>query len=437
MLYVIRRAAASRLLLGLFFALVPLRSRAAAVPHVILISLDGLGAKYLQFFVTNAPARFPNFNRLVHEGASTFNARCDYDASITIPNHITMFTGRPVLQPTNALLVPHGYTSDFPGPTDTIHNSGNPLVPYKASFFDVAHDFGFSTAVYLGKTRLQICDRSYDATNGAADTNAVAGDNGRDKIDGGLVASSSDYSGTTGVSNEVNALLQDLTNAQPKRCTFIHLAEPDLTGHSSGWHSANWSNMVVFIDSQLERILAAIGNNPALSNQTALLVTADHGGGGVTENNHQEAYQITNYTIPLLLWGSGIPAGGNAYDLFANRADPGTNRVNYSTIPQPLRDGDIGNIALALLGLPPIPDSFIVPIVGATNVTMNVARAVNGTCILWWPGNAQAFTLEGASLLGGVGSWTGVTNGIQNNGGVSMYAATNSPDLRFYRLRKL
>src|SRR6185369_14207155 len=114
---------------------------AAQVGYVIHMTIDSLGGKYLQFFVTNAPARFPNFNRLINEGACTFNARCDYDYSITIPNHVTMFTGRPVLQPAGATAVQHGITTDAPAATATIHNSGNISIPYKTSFFDVAHDY--------------------------------------------------------------------------------------------------------------------------------------------------------------------------------------------------------------------------------------------------------------------------------------------------------
>ena len=152
------------------------------VNYVVHVSLDGLGAKYLQFYVTNAPAQFPWFNWLITNGASTFNARCDYDVSETVPNHITMFTGRPVAQPAGLTnTIHHGYPSNFPSPNAIIHLHGNTNVPYKASFFDVAHDFGRSTAFYASKTRLQICNQSYDATYGAPDVEGA--NNGPDKID--------------------------------------------------------------------------------------------------------------------------------------------------------------------------------------------------------------------------------------------------------------
>ena len=197
----------------------------------------------------------------------------------------------------------HGYNNNFPGAADTFHNSGNTNVPYKASFFDVAHDHGLSTALYTGKTRLAICERSYNEVNGAFDL--FGEDDGRDKIDFAAVA---DVSGAN-ISNEVNSLVLDLGRTTPKRYSFIHIAEPDLTGHASGWGSANWSNAVRMVDVQLGRILDAINANSVLAGETALIIAADHGGGGVTLNGHTESYQITNYTIPFFLWGSRVPAG--------------------------------------------------------------------------------------------------------------------------------
>jgi hypothetical protein len=400
--------------------------RATQVSYVVHMSLDGLGAKYLQFFVTNAPANFSNFNRLVVEGASTFNARCDYHYSETVPNHLTMLTGRPVLQPTNAPnTTHHGYSDNFPSTEanspETIHNTGNTNVPYKASFFDVAHDYGLTTALIIGKSRLQICARSYNTNNGAADAVPEGGDNGPAKIDYVNLSS-------TGV----DSLLAQITNSTPKNYSFIHLTEPDTTGHMFGWRSSFYSNMVSMIDGQVGRIMNAINASPILSNRTAFIITADHGGGGLNATTHAEAAYLTNYTIPFFLWGAGTPANRDIYSLFSNRGNPGTNRTDYSAVPQPVRNADSGNLALNLLGLPPIPGSFSVPIFGATN---NIALGTNGTHTLWWAGEASAFVLECTPTVG-PSQWQAISNGVVNNGGMWVYAVTNL-GTQFYRLRKL
>ena len=409
------------------FACLSFGLRGAPVTYAVHVSLDGMGAKYLQFYVTNAPAQFPNFNRLIAQGASTFNARCDYDFSETVPNHISMFTARPVSQPagqTNTLH--HGYSNNFPAGSDTIHANGNPAVPYKSSFFDVAHDYGRSTAFYASKTRLQICDRSYDAVYGALDL--IGADNGRDKIDFSSFVETP--TPTLDVSNLVTIVLTNLTSAAPRNYSFIHLSEPDLTGHSSGWGSANYSNSVRIVDVQLGRILDTLITNPVLANATAFIVSADHGGSG---SSHTTATLLTNYTIPFFIWNPPNFSAGDAYALFANRENPGTNRPSYNAVPQPIRNLDGGNIALSLLDLPPIPGSFAVPIF---DVRMRIAQATNGTRTIWWPATPSAFVLECTPTLDGVVQWQAISNGIVNNGGVMVYSVTNLGN-QFYRLRKL
>ena len=85
-------------LAGLAFLLAaPGLFAAPAITHLVHISVDGLGAVYLQPYMMAAPEQFPNFVRLKTQGAFTFNARCDYGASETIPNHTSMFTGRPAM----------------------------------------------------------------------------------------------------------------------------------------------------------------------------------------------------------------------------------------------------------------------------------------------------------------------------------------------------
>ena len=92
----------------------------ARVQHVILITVDGLRGDLLRNLMDNAPATYPNFNRLRSQGAATFEGRCDYGYSETVPNHVSVVTGRPVTQPAGAATtVPHGFTANFPSAGQT------------------------------------------------------------------------------------------------------------------------------------------------------------------------------------------------------------------------------------------------------------------------------------------------------------------------------
>lgn len=407
----------------------------ATVSNVIHISVDGLGAIYLQSYVTAAPEQFPNFYRLQSEGAFTYNARCDFGASETIPNHTSMFTGRPALQPAGyPNTVHHGCINNSPFPTDTYHNSGNPNVEYMASVFDVAHDHGLSTALYAGKAKFFLCDNSYDANNGAPDL--VIPDNGRDKIDFSYIGDFSTYYGNgTTFTQHINVAVSNLNSTVPKNYTFLHIPEPDLRGHTTGWNDAGgiYSNMVRQVDAQIGRVLNAIDTNPILSNKTALIVTTDHGG---FDGGHSDPIWLLNYTIFMYLHGPGIPAGVDLYTLFPNRANPGTNRLDYTVVPQPIRNGDAGNLALTLLGLPPIPGSFMHPWFAPEGIRLAHNHSTSAAEVSW-PAAATAFQLESSTQLGAAASWQPQINGISEVNGRKIFPVNTTGPAVFYRLRKL
>ena len=141
------------------------------------------------------------------------------------------------------------------------------------------------------------------------------------------------------------------------------MEDPDAAGHARGWGSSRYSNAVMTVDQQIGRVLDAIQSSPTYHHRTVVVVTADHGG-GAPRTGHDVATNAVNFRVPLFVWGTGIPAGVDAYSLFANRADPGDVRVSYSDTsrPPPLRNGDTGNLAVSLLGLPPIPGSSLIPL---------------------------------------------------------------------------
>lgn len=343
-----------RLLAILFLILMAVPSQAASADRVIFISVDGLRADLLENLLANDTiGAYANFQRLVDEGASTFNARTDYTHTVTLPNHTSMITGRPVLQPAGQpVTVFHGYTSNTnPGLFDTLHNVGNPNVPYIASVFDVVHDHGLTTAMFASKSKFRIFDQSYDAANGAPDITGP--DYGPDKIDEYFQASS-------GVPSNA-ALMQasfmaHLGTALPE-FSFVHYRDADSAGHASGWGSAAWNNAVQAVDGYLGEILDYVAANSGLLGRTIIIVTADHGGTGT---DHSNPTDLRTYRIPFFAWGTDVPAGGDLYVLNAGRRlDPGTGRPDYNTPVAPIRNGDSGNLMLSLLGLPAIPGSSI------------------------------------------------------------------------------
>lgn len=308
------------------------------VPHVIHVSVDGLRPDV----ITNlGPTQLPHFHRLQREGAFTHNARADVDYTITLPNHTGMLTGRRVTG-----VEGHGWTGNGEPGGQTLHGVKG---SYVASVFDVAHDHGLRTILFAGKTKFVLFDNSYDATNGAPD--AVSPDHGRDKIDL--------YHHDEDIARLVDEFVTSMA-ARPAHYAFLHIREPDTTGHASGFNPAlgsAYSNVVKTVDGLLGRLFALVDGNDTLRGRTAIVLTSDHGGSGT---NHTQADVAAHYTVPFFVWGPGVAAGRDLYDLNPlGRRDPGTGRPLYGDAVQPIRNADTANLAAGLLGLPPVPGSHV------------------------------------------------------------------------------
>lgn len=323
---------------------------AEPIERVVHISVDGLNVAMLQSLLDESPDEMPGFSRLIGEGAYTFNARTDYDYTTTVPNHTSMLTGRPVVQPDGQPnTVHHGVTDNSPASLDTIHSIGNQNLDYIPSVFDVVHDRGLGTAFFASKTRLAaFIARSYDAQHGAMDL--IGADDGRDKTD--------IYFNHEGDSDDAVTKYLEAMDAVPREYSFVHIVDPDYAGHASDWESDEYREAVKAVDERVDRILNYVTTDSDFTDRTAVIVTTDHGGAGET---HTDPEDPGSYTIPTFLWGPGIPAGVDFYSILANRGDPADARLDYNAPMQPLRNGDTGNLALALLGLPPVPGSSLIP----------------------------------------------------------------------------
>ena len=333
-----RRVFVAVLLLAGF--LLPQAASAATCKYFIEISVDGLGSVYLQPMIEKN--ELPNFRRFQTEGAWTNNARNDDDVTVTLPNHTTMMTARSVKGPGG-----HHWTKNTdPSRGETLHNQKHHDGTYIASVFDVAHDHGLRTVLMSGKTKFSLYRDSYDAEHGAVST--VAPDCGRNKIDR--------FVHEKNLESMTTSFLAAMKE-KPLAYMFLHYAEPDVSGHKYGWGSDAYQQAVRKVDAQLGRIFQEIESRPELRGKTTIFLTSDHGG---KDHDHVANLLPEVYTIPVYVWGCGVAAGKDLYELnAATRRDPGTSHPRHTDPLQPVRNGDGANLALELFGLGPIPDSTI------------------------------------------------------------------------------
>ncbi|WP_121256258.1 alkaline phosphatase family protein [Nocardioides ferulae] len=284
--------------------------------HVVAVSIDGLTPAAMSELGT---AGASVLWRLVTEGASTLDARTSLERTVTLPNHTGMLTGRRVVAERGG----HGVTMNY-DPGGTIADlAGEPV----SSVFDVVHAHDGETALFASKSKFELFQRSWPA---ALDRFEVIEDN-TVMADGAAAAFATD----------------------PATFTFVHFSLPDQTGHEHGWMGAEYLNAVRTVDELLGRLVASVESDARVARRTLLIVTADHGGSG---NTHADRLREEDYTVPFVVWGAGVPRGLDLYDLNPRLADPGDGRPGYRG-RQPLRNGDLANVALTALGLPAVPGS--------------------------------------------------------------------------------
>jgi predicted AlkP superfamily pyrophosphatase or phosphodiesterase len=294
---------------------------------VIAISVDGLNPDAIRQLGTSGA---PSFHRMLDQGSGTLNARTAVERTVTLPNHTGMLTGRRVLSDRGH----HVTMNDDPG--GTVHALAG---HYVASFFDVVHDRGGSTALLTQKDKFALFDRTWGPAHGAKDT--AGADDGRDKIDKFVLERAAPL---------VRRLVRNLEGDAPRTVTFLHLALPDLAGHAYGFMSPRYVDAVGRTDGLLGRILDTVADDPYLSRSVDVVLTADHGGRGA---GHSVATDEDNYTIPFLVWGVDVAGGEDLYTLNPERTRPGHRRPGYRT--PPIRNTDLASLVTALLSMPEVP----------------------------------------------------------------------------------
>jgi predicted AlkP superfamily pyrophosphatase or phosphodiesterase len=320
-------------------------AEARVFDHVLLVSVDGLRPECAGPDLAQA---YPGLARIAR-GPHTLDARCDHDISITLPNHVCMITGRPVLGENG-----HGWTENGDPPA---RKHGGALALRKGgdvdSVFDVAHDRGLRTAMVVGKWKFVLFEQSYGED--AGDQDQLAPDDGRDKIDSFACTPE-----PMAIADLSLVALREAVRSGRRSLAMVHFPNADFAGHAHGWdltEGSPYRASVAAIDAALQRMLSAIDADASLKGRVAIVLTADHGG-GVPFLSHTDPAAPINFRIPFLVWLGADTQPADLYEINAtSRTRPPPGERAAASGPPPIRNADAGNTALALLGLPPIPGS--------------------------------------------------------------------------------
>ncbi len=313
-------------------SIAPTSVQRSPINRVVVVSIEGLRSGAIDAMPAS---QIPALRRMLTRGAGTLNARTVAERTTSLPNDLSMFTGRRV----TAAYEGHGMRSEADNGS-TVHATAG---RYTSSVFDLVHNFGRSTALYANNTNLAFADRSWSAVNGGADPTGL--DSGRDKID-------------TFVANRDARALTSAAVAQlataPRTFTFVQLADPDRAGHEHGFASEEYAAAVRRSDQHLNRILNTLHTNTSTRGRTLVIVTSEHGG---SRRDHTDTSVLANTRVPFLVWGPGVAPGGNLYALNPHYRSPGRNGAEYVVSSPPVRNAFVANLALMALRLPSVPGS--------------------------------------------------------------------------------
>ena len=83
-----------------------------------------------------------------------------------------------------------------------------------------------------------------------------------------------------------------------ERLIFVYLPDCDRAGHAYGWMSERYLEAAAEVD-------AGVGALVSGGDDTVFIITADHGGGGVTGTEHDQPHPANDH-IPLIIAGPGV-----------------------------------------------------------------------------------------------------------------------------------
>ena len=101
----------------------------------------------------------------------------------------------------------------------------------------------------------------------------------------------------------VDTALSQMDANPAREFVVLYLNDADLAGHAWGWMSPSYLQACEMIDRALLPIVPL-----AQESDTLLIITADHGGGGVLPQDHDHPHPI-NDRIPLIMAGGRVMPG--------------------------------------------------------------------------------------------------------------------------------
>ena len=214
----------------------------APVEHVVLVGVDGLGARWIPW------EKMPNLSKLRDTGHYAVG-RDNYPTSSGINWATAMF---------GTIVEIHGYRK---------WNSRKPDVPA----FEVT-DRGIPPCIFHEIRRQDpsaylVSLYNWDGIGFVHATNEV--DFVRYYSDGSLDARDDAV---------IDEGLAQLRAKRPK-LTFLYQHLPDCYGHKSGWGSPDYTNACIHVDTNIGRLVKGL-EEMGLRESTAIVVVADHGGQG-------------------------------------------------------------------------------------------------------------------------------------------------------------
>lgn len=251
-----------------------------APKHVIIISEDGLRPDVLSESLT------PAHMRLMRAGMTARQARTIPDSD-TLPSHASMLSGFGAKQ--------HGMSwNSFHPERGVIH------VP---TIFSIATQHGLSTAMFVGKPKLRHL--------------IVPGSVGHFERPSYLCR---------GVATRAASYFVE----ERPTLMFVHFSDPDEYGHAQGWMSKSYLRGVRQSDACLGQLLGAV-DGAGLTEETLVIVTADHGG---HDHVHSGARRAIDQDIPWIVRGPGVQSDV-VLDATVSTMDTAATALSALRLPMP------------------------------------------------------------------------------------------------------